>query len=145
MAGNQPQSLKKHTRIDPAFHYVIVPILALNFIFSIVHLAYDRDLLSAWFVIVSFALVLMAFLVRIYPLRVQDRVIRLEERLRLSMLLPEPLRMRIRELNERQLVALRFAPDAELSSLVEQTLNEKLAPPEIKKLIADWRPDHLRV
>lgn len=145
MSEPKRQSFKTHTRIDPVFHYFVAPVLLINFIFSIVHLAQTRDLISIWVVIVSFALFLLAFLARMYPLRVQDRVIRLEERLRLWTLLPEPLRVRIRELHERQLIALRFAPDAEIPWLVERTLNEKLSPVEIKKQIANWRADHLRV
>jgi hypothetical protein len=81
----------------------------------------------------------------LYSLKVQDRVIRLEERLRLATLLPEPLRMRIPELTERQLVAIRFAQDAEVPLIVETTLKEKLEPKQIKDLIQNWRPDYWRV
>jgi hypothetical protein len=82
---------------------------------------------------------------RTNALKVQDRVIRLEERLRLSTLLPEPLRLRIPELTEDQLVALRFASDGEVSKLVDRALKEKLSRKEIKKSIQSWRPDYWRV
>ncbi|HXP41918.1 MAG TPA: DUF6526 family protein, partial [Candidatus Acidoferrales bacterium] len=78
-------------------------------------------------------------------LRVQDRVICLEERLRLTTLSPEPLRSRLPELTERQLIALRFSSDAEAPSLAERALTEKLAPRDIKQAIQTWRPDYWRV
>ncbi len=83
--------------------------------------------------------------IRLYALRVQDRVIRLEERLRLASLSPEPLRSRIPELTEGQLIALRFASDAEAPKLAERALTEKLSPADIKKSIQTWRPDYWRV
>jgi len=96
-------------------------------------------------VIPSLALLMLGFLVRINPLKVQDRVIRLEERLRLAALLPEPLRLRIPELTEPQLVALRFASDSEIPQLVEETLNANLTPKDTKKKIQNWRPDYFSV
>jgi hypothetical protein len=95
--------------------------------------------------VVAVALAVVIVKLRNYPLRVQDRVIRLEERLRLASLLPEPLRSRIPELTEGQLVALRFASDAEVAKLAERALSEKLSPADIKKSIQTWRPDYWRV
>jgi len=83
--------------------------------------------------------------IRLYATKNQDRIIRLEERLRLATLLPDALRPRIGELTESQLVALRFASDAELPVLVEKTLAGKLSNKEIKTSIASWRPDYFRI
>ena len=93
----------------------------------------------------AFGFLLLTFKARLYALKVQDRVIRLEERIRLSAILPETLRTRIPELTERQLIALRFAPDAELTDLVRTALDKKLPPKEIKQAIRNWRPDYWRV
>jgi hypothetical protein len=83
--------------------------------------------------------------VRSWATRLQDRVIRLEERLRLAGVLPEPLRSRIGELSDSQLVGLRFSSDAELPALVQRALDEKLSRSDIKKAITNWRPDYSRV
>ncbi|HEV2274996.1 MAG TPA: DUF6526 family protein [Acidobacteriaceae bacterium] len=139
------QNLKNHARTDPVFHYVLFGIFTLNLIFSIVSFVRAPGWLSGWVIVLSFALILLLFKVRLYPLKVQDRVIRLEERLRLTLLAPEALRPRLSELREDQLVALRFASDDELPRLAAQTLDEHLEPKEIKKRIGVWRPDHFRV
>jgi hypothetical protein len=96
-------------------------------------------------ILLAVALLILVFKTRLYALKVQDRVIRLEERLRLRQLLQEPLRSRIPELTEGQLIGLRFASDAELPALVERALKEKLSRSDIKKSIKTWRPDNWRV
>src|SRR5579875_1616490 len=141
----KPQTYANHVRIQPAFHYFLVPVLILNLIYSLVLLFRHPNPNAVWMLIMAVALLIMAFLVRINPLKVQDRLIRLEERLRLSALLSEPLRSRIPELRESQLVALRFTSDEEVPALVEETLKYHLEAKEIKQRIKHWRPDHWRV
>lgn len=139
------QNLKNHARFDPMFHgflFVGALILLGATIYALVRQP------DWWGVVrllgVLWAIVLM-FKVRLYALRVQDRVIRLEERLRLVQLLPDSTRARIGELSEGQLIALRFASDGEVPGLVQQTLDGKWDQKQVKLAIQNWRPDYLRV
>lgn len=145
MAIETPQNLSNYTRYDPLFQFFILPVFAISLIATIVHLVRRPGLCSAWLVVVMIAAIAAIFKTRLYALKVQDRVIRLEERLRLQTLLDPVLRPRITELTEKQLIALRFASDAELPALAAKALNEKLAPADIKKSIQHWRPDYWRV
>ena len=139
------QNFSNHTRFDPPFHFFILPVFAITLIATIVHLVRRPGLHSAWLVVFMVAAIAAIFKIRLYALKVQDRVIRLEERLRLATLLDPALRPRIPEFAESQLVALRFASDAELPALAARALNEKLDRAEIKKAIQHWRPDYWRV
>lgn len=145
MAEKKPQNLQNHAKIDPLFHRFLI-LLAL---IVLIAAAYNLYLYPGWKSGIELLAVIGAivalFKMRIYALRVQDRVIRLEERLRLERLLSEPLKSRIYELTEQQLIALRFASDDELPALVEKTLKGNLAPKEIKQSIQVWRPDYWRV
>jgi len=145
MADGAPQNFSNHTRRDPLFHFFILPVFAITLAATIVHLVRRPGLHSAWLVVVMIAAMAVIFKLRLYALKVQDRVIRLEERLRLASLLDAALRPRIPEFTESQLIALRFASDAELPALATRALNEKLAAPEIKKSVQQWRPDDWRV
>jgi Family of unknown function (DUF6526) len=143
--ADQPQTYAKHGRIHPIFHLVLLPLLAINLIVSIVWLVREPGFASAWDLVMAVALILMALLIRTNPMRVQDRVIRLEERLRLYALLPDSQRARIAQLTEDQLIGLRFASDEELPALAQRALSENLTRKDIKKAIVNWRPDHWRV
>jgi hypothetical protein len=152
MAEKVPQTFANHTKLDPLFHFFLLPVFGLGLILSLIHFFYHlphsdfRDNFHAFLLVVlAFACLILLFKVRLYPLKVQDRVIRLEERLRLTQLLPEPLRSRVFELTEDQLCGLRFASDAEVGKLAERALNEKLTRKQIKEAIQNWRPDYWRV
>jgi hypothetical protein len=147
-----PQTYANHTRFDPPFHFFLAPVFILGLILSLVHFFYHfresntMDNFHSFLIIVlAVAMITLLLKVRLYSLKVQDRIIRLEERLRLTQLLNETLRSRIPELTEGQLVGLRFASDAEVPKLVERALNEKLKRKDIKKAIQNWRPDYWRV
>jgi hypothetical protein len=148
MSTPKPQSFSNHASVDPPFHFVAMSALLLNLIFGVILLvisARSQLMLALWIVTLSVVLIIALFKTRIYSLKVQDRIIRLEERLRLDALLPEPLRRRIPELTEDQLIGLRFASDDEIPSLVELTLDKNLNRKQIKERIQNWRPDHLRI
>jgi hypothetical protein len=123
----------------------MVPVAAVTMVRSIWSVKENPSLNSAWIMIATLAVVVAVFKIRLYALRVQDRVIRDEERQRLERLLPEPQRSKIGQLSVPQLVALRFASDGELAGLVEKTLAGNLAPKLIKEAIKEWRPDYFRV
>jgi hypothetical protein len=145
MAEKKPQTFANHTRWDPLYHFFAVPVFFLLAIAGMVHFIWRPGLHSGLMFVAAVALAVAIAKIRLYALRVQDRVIRLEERLRLTALLPEPLRSHIPELTVAQLVALRFASDAEVPKLVERALSEKLSQSDIKKAIQTWRPDDWRV
>jgi Family of unknown function (DUF6526) len=145
MSEKSPQTFTNHGRIDPLFHYFVTPVLLICFIWSIVFLFHGVTALHIWLVVFSLTALLLCFKTRSYALKVQDRVIRLEERLRLYALLADSQRARIHELTEQQLIAIRFAADDEIPSLVEKILRENLDGKAIKKAINQWRPDHWRV
>ena len=146
MAQSAPQSFANHTRFVPAFHMVLFPILAVNFIWSIVQLVRAFNFGTVMGVLLAAGFIIMFFCLRVFALAAQDRVIRLEMRLRLKELLPADLRPRILEFTPGQLIALRFASDAELPELARRVLTESIEDRKaIKQLIKNWNPDHLRV
>ena len=146
MAEKVPQTYANHVRLHPPFHFFLMPASLLLLILSIVNVVRHFGLLESWILLLIGVMAPVAvLLIRINPLRVQDRVIRLEEQLRLQSLLNEPLKSRIGELNESQLVALRFASNAEVAGLVEKALNAKMKSADIKKAVVSWRADVFRV
>ena len=141
-----PQTYDNHTRWHAPFHYFAAPVMLTNFIVAVVLLVREPGLERGWWVVVSAALVAVAGVARMNPLRVQDRVIRLEESLRYYQLLPEELAQRAASLTPAQVAALRFASDEELEGLVREVLDGRLTKPdEIKRAVRNWRADTLRV
>ena len=144
--AESPQTYANHTRWHAPFHFFVAPVMLTNVIVAVVQLVRDPGLDRAWWLVVSMALLALAGLVRINPLKAQDRIIRLEESLRYYQLLPEDLASRAASLTMAQTVALRFAPDEELEGLVREVLEGRLTKPdEIKRAIKGWRADTLRV
>ena len=145
MAQRQPQNFANHRRIVPLYHFATFGILALNLIWRLVALVRWTSWTAALDLLVALALLGLFFFTRIFALTVQDRVIRLEMRLRLKEILPADLKGRIDELAPGQLVALRFASDAEMADLVREVLTNNIRNrDDIKRRIKDWTPDYLR-
>ena len=146
MVTKLPQNYANHARFHPLFHYFLAPGSLLLILLAIINVVRHSSELDAWIlVLVTILFFAAVFLVRSYPLKVQDRIIRLEERLRLQTLLPDPLGRRVSELTEAQLIALRFASDHELQGLLEKALAANMPAREIKKQVVDWRADTFRV
>jgi Family of unknown function (DUF6526) len=140
-----PQTRANHAKFDPPFHFVLAPALLFLFIWAIVNAVHHPN--SEAFILAGlvFVVLLLALKTRVYALKVQDRVIRLEERLRMASLVPAAGQARLGELTESQLIALRFASDAELPALASRALTESLNAKAIKLAIQNWRGDYFRV
>lgn len=145
MAQDKLQTFENHARYLPPFHFVVLPLLAINF-FRALYLVVADTTAAAFFDLgLAVALVLLALSARAMALAVQDRVIRLEERLRMRALLPADLQSHIEEFTVPQLIGLRFASDEELPALARKVIDERIADRKaIKRLVARWRPDNLR-
>lgn len=146
MANEKPQSLQNHVRLVPAFHMFVLPVLLANIVRSIYYLVKTSISFESVFgILMALALLVLAFYARVFALTVQDRVIRLEMRLRLAEALTPDLRPRIPEFNIAQLVSLRFAGDAELPVLARKVLDDKMSDRKaIKQLIKNWQGDYVR-
>jgi hypothetical protein len=145
MSDSAPQSFKNHARFDPPYHFVLTAVLAVN-LFIVCCFAYKNlNWFSEWLVVLSIAVFIAFSKLRTYPLKVQDRVIRLEERLRLQALAPAEWHAQIYRLTEDQLIALRFASDDEVVALAKEALEQNLTRKQIKERIKSWRPDNWRV
>lgn len=145
MATEKEQNYANHVRIDPMFHQVIFFLGLIAILLALWIVIRYFSLSAIELLLLAVTLLLIALRLRAYATKLQDRIIRLEERLRLQALLTGPAASRIAELTEGQLIALRFASDAEIPALVNRALAEKLSKDDIKKAIVHWRPDYFRV
>lgn len=145
MATPATQSFAKHTAWDPITHFILGPVFLINLGLRLYFAVKQPTLEMWWNVVIASALLLLNVKVRVYTLKVQDRIIRLEERLRLSKLVPEPLRSKVNDLTTSQLIALRFASDEEIPPLLEHVVAKQMPGKDIKRAIQVWRPDHARV
>ena len=142
--ADSAETYGNHRKFVPLFHFVALPILLLNVLFMAYHAVTERSLRDVWALLMGIALLLVAFFARVFALKVQDRVIRLEERSRLRALLPPESQARINDLTSDQLIGLRFASDAELPGLTATVLRDNLQREAIKKLVKTWRADNAR-
>jgi hypothetical protein len=151
MADQAPQNFSNHTKFVPPFHFVLMPLLFVNLVWRIYRVVFVLDqphgrAQPTLDLLVAVALIMIALAARIFALQAQDRVIRLEERLRWQRLLSADVVARFGEVARGQVIALRFASDDELSGLVARVLKGELTEPKaIKQAIKNWRPDHHRV
>jgi hypothetical protein len=142
----EPLSYKTHRAYDPLYHFFVVPVLGINVLLTAYFLFRRPVLLNAWALLFAIALVVLVWRVRSFPLRIQDRLIRLEESLRLQRVLPEELRGRTDELSTRELIALRFCPDEDLAEHVRAIYaGEYRGGENVKSRIKTWRPDPHRI
>jgi hypothetical protein len=139
------QNFANHTKIFPPFHFFVVPILLVNLGVQLYRLKFGITFATVFGILLAVALILGFLSARMFALSVQDRVIRLEERLRYQRLLPSDLQPRIEDFTVAQVVSLRFASDAELPALARKVLDDKLQERKaIKQLVKNWKPDYLR-
>ncbi len=140
------QNFANHTRRVPPFHFFVMPVFMINFFWSLYRLwQLGFSFVGIFGVLLAAALVILPLSARMFALAVQDRVIRLEERLRYERVLPADLQARSGEFTIGQIVSLRFACDAELPGLARKVLDEKVTERKaIKQLVKNWKPDYLR-
>ena len=141
------QNYTNHRRLNPAHHFVLTPLVVIVFIWSITF-AFDCSIEVKFRIIMlvlSLSLVLSVFISRMYAIKNQDRIIRLEMRQRYFEMTGTSFSAKEKQLKMSQIIALRFAGDAELLPLMERAIAEKLSSKEIKLAVTDWQADYHRV
>lgn len=146
MADQESQTYENHAKFVPVYHYVLAPILLINVTWSGYVLVGSLTIATAIDFLVALGLVVLFLFARVFALGAQDRVIRLEERMRLQQLLPDELKPRIKEFSTKQLIAMRFASDSELPGLAQKVLGNNMSTQkEIKESIKEWKADYQRL
>ena len=144
--ADTPQTFANHTRWQPPIHYFVLPVMMINVFWTTIVFVKEPNRNSGWAIMVSLALLTLLFYVRLNPLKAQDRIIRLEEKLRYQKVLSPAVCEQASALSPGQIIALRFAGDDELEELVSAVLAGKFAKDsEIKQAIKHWRADTFRV
>ncbi len=145
MSEKKPQNYKNHAKFVPVFHYIALPLLLINFVSALLRLTQDINFYTLNDLGLAVALIIVAVFTRLFALKAQDRVIRLEEQLRIQALLPDALKTNAGRLTMGQIVALRFASDEELAELTQDALDHNTSPNALKQAVKNWRPDYNRV
>ncbi len=145
MSKAETQGRSNHRRFVPLYHFLALPILLVNLVWVAVDVFQAFSVRGVFEVAVAFSLLAVGLFARTFALAAQDRVIRLEERLRMREVLPEEMHQDIAKFSTGQLVGLRFASDGELPDIARSTLDGDMSGEDAKKLIKKWRPDHQRV
>ena len=145
MSEKKLQNYKNHAKFIPVFHYIALPLLLINFLAALFRLTQDINFYALNDLGLAVALIIVAVFTRLFALKAQDRVIRLEEQLRIQALLPDALKTDAGRLTMGQIVALRFASDEELAELTQDALDHNTSPNALKQAVKNWRPDYNRV
>ncbi len=145
MAEKKPQNYENHAKFIPVFHYIALPLLLVNFFGALFRVTQEISFYSLNDVGLAISLIVVAVFTRLFALKAQDRVIRLEEQIRMQTFLPDALKEHVGRLTMGQIVALRFASDEELADLTQEALDQNTSPKALKQAVKNWRPDYDRV
>ncbi len=145
MSEKKPQNYKNHAKFIPVFHYIALPLLLVNFFGALFRVTQEISFYTFNGVGLAISLIVVAVFTRLCALKAQDRVIRLEEQIRMQTFLPDALKVHVGRLTMGQIVALRFASDEELADLTQEALDQNTSPNALKQAVKHWRPDYNRV
>ena len=145
MSEKKPQNYENHAKFIPVFHYIALPLLLVNFFGALFRVTQEISFYTLNDVGLAISLIVVAVFTRLFALKAQDRVIRLEEQIRMQTFLPDALKAQVGRLTMGQIVALRFASDEELVDLTQDALDQNTSPNALKQAVKNWRPDYDRV